>query len=295
MGLRFYLSGFAIFSGFACPPPVVARRSHTPARESARRQGSSSQSHAPNNATHQTMPTPDPCIICTLQHDFMRQQQCIPLTPALSDTLQVRTLIDAQKALNEEAPRIIYGRSNAMQELKVHEHAMNAAALTLLEKDPKLISFEGKIIRTGPLIMAAKEMVAAQGFNYAKSNGSRAAGLTGTLGGKRPAAESKLARQESASSKAPRKSSAVRTTEIEQLPRQIVDLEHKNELQRLHRQQLALRGQGEDLADAIILTERIAQTQACYQLLQLVTGGHLNSSAPRGKQKSEFSICSCAA
>ena len=51
------------------------------------------------------MPTPDPCIICTLQHDFMRQQQCIPLTPALSDTLQVRTLIDAQKALNEEAPR----------------------------------------------------------------------------------------------------------------------------------------------------------------------------------------------
>ena len=67
------------------------------------------------------MPTPDPCIICTLQHDFMRQQQCIPLTPALSDTLQVRTLIDAQKALNEEAPRIIYGRSNAMQELKVHE------------------------------------------------------------------------------------------------------------------------------------------------------------------------------
>jgi len=163
MGLRFYLSGFAIFSGFACPPPVVARRSHTPARESARRQGSSSQSHAPNNATHQTMPTPDPCIICTLQHDFMRQQQCIPLTPELSDTLQVRTLIDAQKALNEEAPRIIYGRSNAMQELKVHEHAMNAAALT------------------------------------------------------------------------------------------------------------------------------------CYQLLQLVSGGHLNSSAPRGKQKSEFSICSCAA
>ena len=35
------------------------------------------------------------------------------------------------------------------------------------------------------MIFAAKKMVAAQGFNYAKSTGSRAAGLTGTLGGKR--------------------------------------------------------------------------------------------------------------
>ena len=171
----------------------------------------------------------------------------------------MRTLIDAQTALNEEAPRIIYGRNNAAQELKAHEHAMNAAALTLLESEPKLISFEGKQIRTGPLIAAAKEMVAAQGFNYVKPTGSRAAGLTGTLGGKRPAAESKLARQES-TVKAPRKSSALRATEIEQLPRQIVDLEKKNVTQRLQRQQLALRGTGDDFADAIKLSDDIAQT-----------------------------------
>ena len=41
----------------------------------------------------------------------------------------MRTLIDAQTALNEEAPRIIYGRNNAAQELKAHEHAMKTSAL----------------------------------------------------------------------------------------------------------------------------------------------------------------------
>ena len=38
-------------------------------------------------------------------------------------------MIDAQTALNEEAPRIIYGRNNAAQELKAHENAMKTSAL----------------------------------------------------------------------------------------------------------------------------------------------------------------------
>jgi len=137
---------------------------------------------------------------------------------------------------------------------------MNAAALTLLENDPKLISWDGRVIRTGGLIQAAKEMVAASGFSYAKSKGSRAAGLTGTLGGKRPM-ESKLARQEAAADKVPRLTSAIRATEIEQLPREIVDLEQKVQTQRQRRQQLGLRAQGEDLADAIKLGDDIMQTQ----------------------------------
>ena len=175
--------------------------------------------------------------------------------------LQVRTLIDQQKALNEANPRIIYGRSNAMQELKAHEIAINAAALTLLENDPKLISFEGKIIRTGPLIQAAKEMVAASGFSYAKATGSRAAGLTGALGASKRPIDSKMARQEAAAAKAPRLTSALRATEMEQLPREIVDLEQKVQTQRQLRQQLSLRAVGEDLAEAIKLGDVIAQTQ----------------------------------
>ena len=175
--------------------------------------------------------------------------------------LQVRTLIDAQKALNPDNPRIIYGRLSASQTLKDHEIAMNAAALTLLENDPKLISFEGRLIRTGPLIVAAREMVAASGFNYTKATGSRSTGLAGALGSGKRLAESKLSRQEAAQAKAPRKSPALRVAEMELLPRQILDLEEKNQSQRKRKQQLTLRAQGDDLADAIKLADDIMQSQ----------------------------------
>ena len=172
-------------------------------------------------------------------------------------------MIDAQKALNVDNPQIIYGRLNANQLLRDHEIAMNAAALTLLENDPKLIRFEGATIRTGPLIDAAKSMVAASGFNYTKATGSRSAGLAGALGGgKRPLeTKTKLSRQEAAKAKAPRKSPALRVLELEMLPRRILDLEEKILSQRQRKQQLSLRAQGDDLADAIKLADDISRTQ----------------------------------
>ena len=56
MGPRYRLSGFVV-SGFAWHTPVVARRSHTPARQRARQQGRSSPSHAPPITTATTTTT----------------------------------------------------------------------------------------------------------------------------------------------------------------------------------------------------------------------------------------------
>ena len=174
---------------------------------------------------------------------------------------QVQTFLAQQRAVNSAAPRVIYGRNNAEQQLKPHEVATNAAAVTLLENDPSLLTFEGSILRTGPLIDAAKKVVAASGFSYAKPSGSRAAGIAGALGKRQEIPKSKMERQDAAKQKTPRMSGTLRYTQLETLPRQIVDLDSKLEDQRKRRQQLSARGQGEDFSDAITLSTEIEKTQ----------------------------------
>ena len=68
---------------------------------------------------------------------------------------KVRNLIDDQKKLNPDAPRLVFGRGNTAP-IKDYEAAVNAAALPLLEANPGLVSFSGGRMQTGPLIEAAK-------------------------------------------------------------------------------------------------------------------------------------------
>ena len=53
-----------------------------------------------------------------------------------------RTLIEEQEALNPGAPRLIYGRGTR-EPIKQYETAMNAAALGLLHKNARLVSWDG--------------------------------------------------------------------------------------------------------------------------------------------------------
>ena len=68
---------------------------------------------------------------------------------------RVRKLIDDQECLNPGSPRLIFGRGNTAA-IKSYEEAVNAAALRLLEANPRLISFSCGRIQTQPLINAAK-------------------------------------------------------------------------------------------------------------------------------------------
>ena len=73
---------------------------------------------------------------------------------------RVRTLIEEQEALNPGAPRLIYGRGTR-EPIKQYETAMNAAALGLLHKNARLVSWDGARLKIGPLVDEAKIVVSA--------------------------------------------------------------------------------------------------------------------------------------
>ena len=73
---------------------------------------------------------------------------------------RVRTLIEEQDALNPGAPRLIYGRGTS-EPIKRFEEAMNAAAHVLLQKNARLVSWDGARLKVGPLVDEAKIVVHA--------------------------------------------------------------------------------------------------------------------------------------
>ena len=74
--------------------------------------------------------------------------------------MRVRTFIEEQDALNPGAPRLIFGRGTR-EPIKRYEEAMNVAALGLLQKNPRLVSWDGARLKVGPLVNEAKIMVHA--------------------------------------------------------------------------------------------------------------------------------------
>ena len=207
---------------------------------------------------------------------------------------RVQAWIVAQEAINPTAPRFIYGRGST-DPIKPFEEAMNAAAVPLLRANPKLVSFASGRVKPGPLMDAAKLVASTNYQGWAKAGGSRAGGAAGEAGhrGNSPKGalnappQSKFSMQASAASKLKqsRITGAVRASELELLPRQILDANEAVQAKRALLLKLRQRGTHEDLTNAVQLSMTIAkdQSEVCRtpQNPQPLADLSISSSRPR--------------
>ena len=154
-----------------------------------------------------------------------------------------------------------------------YHNSMNAAALPLLEHDPTLIHWDGSKTRTAALIEAAK--VAANAVHdFAKPKGSRAGGVAGdaghraapssgalSVGGSSKLSLTSKATSSSSSGNLSRLTKALRTSELELLPAQILALSGKLKTADELADKLAKRGTIEDLREAGAEREKICKLQ----------------------------------
>ena len=176
---------------------------------------------------------------------------------------KVRGYIEDAKRLNPDAPRLLYGVGHSEPLRMPYHTSMNAAALPLLEQNPTLIHWDGGRTRTAALIAAAK--VAANAVHdFAKPNGSRAGGVAGDAGHRVAPSSgalsvggpSKLSLMSSATSSASsgnlsRMTKALRTSELELLPGQILALDGKIKVAYNLAEKLTKRGTIDDLREVV--------------------------------------------
>ena len=183
---------------------------------------------------------------------------------------KVNEFIREREAAHPDAPRILYGLSHPGPLAKDYEIGMNAAALTLLKDNPKLMLWGNGQWRKQALTEAARAALYASGFKLVKGY-SKAGGLAGAIsprGSTSKAAldspgKSKLASSEGWTSIAAfnsppsvvevkaRVSSALRNSEIDLLPTQITDMQKQLDTMRTLRDDYSKRQQQADLIKAI--------------------------------------------
>ena len=186
---------------------------------------------------------------------------------------KVRGYIQDAKRLNPDAPRLLYGVGHSEPLRMPYHTSMNAAALLLLEQHPKLIHWDGGRTRTATLIEAAK--VAANAVHdVAKPKGSRAGGVAGdaghraapssgalSVGGSSKLSLMSQATSSSSSGNLARMTKALRTSELELLPGQILALSGKIKAAYDLADKLAKRGTIEDLREVVAEREKIDKLQ----------------------------------
>ena len=186
---------------------------------------------------------------------------------------KVRGYIQDARRLNPDAPRLLYGVGNSQPLRMPYYTSMNAAALPLLEHDPTLIHWDGSKARTAVLIAAAK--VAANAVHdFAKPKGSRAGGVAGdaghraapssgalSVGGSSKLSLTSKATSSSSSGNLSRLTKALRTSELELLPGQILALSGKIKAAHDLAAELAKRGTIEDLREVVATREKTDKLQ----------------------------------
>lgn len=175
---------------------------------------------------------------------------------------RVMSHIEDRKKVHPAAPRLLYGL-NSPACRSDYEVQMNAAALSLLEENPLLVLWSDGRWKTQPLIEAAKEKVKDSGFGFAKGH-SKAAGAVASpaVGGKAVGGKAVLPSPVPGLKAATlRMSAAVRTSEMELLPTQIIDLQGKLDTMRAKRSALLKRGEQSDLQEAHDLGNEIETKQ----------------------------------